>query len=319
MTSPNSDPDLKTLLTEWDLQQHYEHFIEQKINIKILRLLETRHIDRLLADLPIGDQAMFEHRLEIWKRTLLLEDFSSKKPAAIAAVAPIAAKRPRLSMNLSNDALPNQSLLEALECDDSDDSQIVETNDDAPQTFYISTPAPRTVAPTPRSIPTAVTPIIPRHIHTPSVPIAISSSTLVRDTMSILPSAYRQHIPYRYDLMKIITETSGGQLILNYYSKHQHLREEHRTALINVIARYIDANGCTLTLSESNQLESQIVELFPTEKAEFYRTARRGRIYNKIANMKRVYNKFNKEAEEPANIPVSQISSPASSSISISK
>ncbi|XP_065366938.1 uncharacterized protein LOC135959794 [Calliphora vicina] len=255
------DLDLKNLLDEWNLIHHYDYFIEQRITLNMLTILKPKHIDKLFENLPIGDQALFEYQLQLWQQNRVFP-FKSNNSATKKT------KNPNKPNNAKKEAVivPQMSVAPSMQLS----SALRKSLDHSRQT---STSTPSVDTPTPIS---AVTPM--------------TSSMPKQPGMAFLP--------VRYNLRSILEETRGGQIIMNYYAKHKILREEHRTALINVIARYIDANGGILSMSESSQLELQIVELFPTEKGEYYRTNRRGRIYNKVVNLKRVYKKFNMAPDE---------------------
>ncbi|XP_058984903.1 uncharacterized protein LOC131805590 [Musca domestica] len=54
--------------------------------------------------------------------------------------------------------------------------------------------------------------------------------------------------------------------------------------------------------------------MFPTEREEFYRTGRRGRIYNKVSNLKRVYKRIRQHTAD-ASLDVSGPSSPESTNV----
>ncbi|XP_075167287.1 uncharacterized protein LOC142239389 [Haematobia irritans] len=372
----NSNEELRKLLTEWNLEQHYENFVQHKITMKILRILQHRHVERLFAKATVGDQAIFEHRLEIWKQTMLLEDFpisNSKKiesPATNTTCTTIEKtleekiqpkEIPLELEHTSNDYSPQiPEIYVGNESNDTADDDLLETLESSRRKSHAYTPlqvksfqgmnrSPHMIPPLSRTshgggipssgsssnmmptmspnisagMPQITSNMSPsmatnmmsnmianmsHNMNSPNMGMPAPSSNLAMDQSQLQSSA-----PVRYNLSKILTETSGGQIILNYYDKHKILREEHRTALINVIARYIDANGCNLTLAESNSLEGQIVQMFPTEREEFYRTAKRGRLYNKIANMKRVYKKFKKDVEH--NVSASNPSSPVTSII----
>ncbi|XP_037812660.1 uncharacterized protein LOC119604245 [Lucilia sericata] len=93
----------------------------------------------------------------------------------------------------------------------------------------------------------------------------------------------------------ILSSTKSGTEILKYYDKHQILQEEHRTLLISTITQYLDLNGCEVSLSECAELEKQICTIFPTEELSFYTNGKRGKIYNKLANLKRSSKELFKE------------------------
>ncbi|TMW52952.1 hypothetical protein DOY81_001985 [Sarcophaga bullata] len=169
----------------------------------------------------------------------------------------------------------------------------------------------------PKNIPATNTSKIIKPLIIPTSSTTTTTTTATTTPSNVVPIIVKPPkgmatIPVRYNLRQILEETNGGQVIVNYYEKHKILREEHRTALISTIARYIDTHGSGLSISESNQLEAQIVEMFPTEKEEFYRTNKRGRIYNKVANMKRVYKKLNSFQSQAADGQTPEPSSPAS-------
>lgn len=249
----------------------------------MLAILKPSHIEKLFRNLPIGDQALFEHKLELWKQTRL-SSITSYKPELI---------KPISSREITNQITNHKPKTSPLRDD------VVENRTKAIIVPQIS------VAPIQAAPAFCKTDDHLKH-YVPSDSAASTSTSSASKPIPVPPVTYQQKHPgmilvsVRYNLRTILEETSGGQMIMSYYEKHKILREEHRTALINVIARYIDANGHGLSLAESNQIEEQIVELFPTEKCEFYRTNRRGRIYNKVANMKRVYKKFSMAPEAPS-------------------
>ncbi|XP_065368174.1 uncharacterized protein LOC135960735 [Calliphora vicina] len=269
------DLDLKNLLDEWNLIHHYDYFIEQKIDLYVLAILKPIHVEKLFHNLPIGDQARFEHKLEQWKQNRLLSYKSHDHMVTHKTIntkeikdKPNNLQRPEeKEFRTTAVIVPQLSVAPSIQL-----SSTVRRSLDhnKPTCSHVSSPAAYLNKSSPAS------PMTPAMTKQPGMAL----------------------MPVRYNLRTILEDTSGGQMIMTYYEKHKILREEHRTALINVIGRYIDANGGILSLSESNQLERQIVELFPTEKEEFYRTNKRGRIYNKVANMKRVYKKFTMPPEE---------------------
>ncbi|XP_046801112.1 uncharacterized protein LOC111688897 [Lucilia cuprina] len=89
--------------------------------------------------------------------------------------------------------------------------------------------------------------------------------------------------------------TKSGTEILKYNDKYQILQEEHRTLLISTITQYLDLNGCEVSLSDCAELEKQICIKFPTEELSFYTNGKRGKIYNKLANLKRSSKELFKE------------------------
>ncbi|XP_065356917.1 uncharacterized protein LOC135952157 [Calliphora vicina] len=95
----------------------------------------------------------------------------------------------------------------------------------------------------------------------------------------------------------ILSSTKSGLEILKYYEKNQILQEEHRTLLISTITKYLDINGYDFSLSECAELEKQICSIFPSEELAFYTNGKRGKIYNKLANLKRMSKELFKQPE----------------------
>lgn len=427
------DVNLKRLLQEWKLEQHYEHFVMQHVNTYILKIMKPHHIEKLFQNLPVGDLVNFEQKLEQWKFKLLMgsteqhleqniengtrekdiekplqncstaeknnmpalqaglpqwEHFEQRRNSS-AGQSPIREQfaQPKIlqeefmlfentpvkikeepreptakvtqnskSSNEANTAhivMPD-NLNFSENCDATAESTLIVNAAESDSNSYepnLNHFVVQKVLSNPKfcSIPKASIRInntsgalsmtSPINNSASSVDAAESLSSddeqlsllyeknkaIAREQLAFIELAGKrtsqtyatQHTPHmqfqtakykqairtvqpRYDLGQILHDSSGGQLILDYYEKNQILREEHRTALINLIARYIDSNGCVLSLSESNQLEAQITEIFPSEKEEFYRSGKRGRLYNKVANMRRLYKKL-KDPYDTAN------------------
>ncbi|KAI8122557.1 hypothetical protein CVS40_6689 [Lucilia cuprina] len=87
---------------------------------------------------------------------------------------------------------------------------------------------------------------------------------------------------------EILKTTYNGQEIYAFYKKNGKLYDEQRNLLISTITKYIESHGIDCSLSECTELEKEICSLFPTEEMEFYTNGKRGKIYNKLANHKRV-------------------------------
>lgn len=101
------------------------------------------------------------------------------------------------------------------------------------------------------------------------------------------------------DLSTILNVKKHGQNIVDYYNKNNKFQTEHRQRLISIIAEYFDENSIPLSLKTSYRLEEEILELFPTEKLEYYRTEKRGKLYTKLHNMKRLYKSLTLQKTSP--------------------
>ncbi|CAH1126083.1 unnamed protein product [Ceutorhynchus assimilis] len=86
-------------------------------------------------------------------------------------------------------------------------------------------------------------------------------------------------------LREILNETPRGKMLVEFYSQFSRFQEEQRTSLISLIAHYFEEKNLKMTLSASYKMENEILEIFPSEKLEYFRTSKRGRIYNKYANL----------------------------------
>ncbi|XP_075149370.1 uncharacterized protein LOC142223367 [Haematobia irritans] len=118
----------------------------------------------------------------------------------------------------------------------------------------------------------------------------------------VLPKGQHILLP---SVMDILNDTANGKMLLKYYNDNNVLHEEQRTLLIATLANYIDDKGIFCKITDCSELEKQICVIFPTENIEFYSTGKRGRLYNKIANLKRQRNgilqKKNSNGEETTN------------------
>ncbi|KNC28527.1 hypothetical protein FF38_05720 [Lucilia cuprina] len=81
-------------------------------------------------------------------------------------------------------------------------------------------------------------------------------------------------------------KSKNGQSLIEYYKKHNSFKEAQRKLLINTIAKHFIDSDLPFSLGESHRLEEEILKIFPSEKLEFYRTCKRGRIYAKMCNLK---------------------------------
>ncbi|XP_061395806.1 uncharacterized protein LOC133331431 [Musca vetustissima] len=86
---------------------------------------------------------------------------------------------------------------------------------------------------------------------------------------------------------EILSSHRNGHRIMEAYKKNKRLNEEQRNLIITMIGSYFDQRSYHMSLQTSYRLEKEILAMFPTEKVEFYRTERRGRIYTKYQNIKK--------------------------------
>ncbi|XP_061400290.1 uncharacterized protein LOC133336151 [Musca vetustissima] len=89
------------------------------------------------------------------------------------------------------------------------------------------------------------------------------------------------------NMLEILQSNKNGERVLQFYEKNKFLTDELRVFIINIAAQHFARKDAPMTLQASYKLETQILSLFPTEKLEFYRTERRGKIYVKSQNLKK--------------------------------
>ncbi|XP_058985184.1 uncharacterized protein LOC131805681 [Musca domestica] len=95
----------------------------------------------------------------------------------------------------------------------------------------------------------------------------------------------------------MLMDSQNGRLLLKHYAKHNLFNEQQRNLLINTLAKYIESKGYPCSLADSDEIENQICVLFPTESKDYYTSGKRGRLYNKIYNLKRYTKSLTKENE----------------------
>lgn len=91
-----------------------------------------------------------------------------------------------------------------------------------------------------------------------------------------------------YSLPQILQMSgSRGINIIKYYEEHKVFTNTQRAQLLQVICDFFEDNDYHLSLNMSHALEAEILQMFPTEKMQYYRTEKRGKLYVKFTNMKR--------------------------------
>ncbi|KAL1492416.1 hypothetical protein ABEB36_010668 [Hypothenemus hampei] len=121
---------------------------------------------------------------------------------------------------------------------------------------------------------------------TPSRSSTPSSRETFSSNQRFLPYCRPSTSDDYFSLGLILNETSKGAILCDYYDKKNKFEEEQRNMLVALIATFYEDKSTHMSLAASYRLEKEILERFPTEKIEFYRTSKRGKIYNKVSNMK---------------------------------
>ncbi|CAH0549725.1 unnamed protein product [Brassicogethes aeneus] len=122
----------------------------------------------------------------------------------------------------------------------------------------------------------------------PASSCASRASTPPRHEPRFAPYSIPNKQPDNCDifLFNILSETPKGAMLVEYYNKFLKFQDDQRTSLINLVAQFFEDKGVPITLAISYRLEKEILDRFPNEKLEYYRSSKRGRIYNKYCNLK---------------------------------
>ncbi|XP_019893199.1 uncharacterized protein LOC109613118 [Musca domestica] len=113
-------------------------------------------------------------------------------------------------------------------------------------------------------------------------------------SVDISPETAEKH---KVTVAEILSSHRNGQRVMEAYKKNRRLNEEQRNLLITMIGSYFEQRSFHMSLQTSYRLEKEILGMFPTEKLEFYRTERRGRIYTKYQNIKKSSRVFSDDEE----------------------
>ncbi|XP_075170504.1 uncharacterized protein LOC142242899 [Haematobia irritans] len=190
-----SDENLTTILSKWNLLHLKEFFKDENITINLLKRIKTDDLILITNKLKIGDALTFKYCLEEWRSENKLPSMDQNNK--VLTINEVSSPKTSLSLN--------------------------------------------------------------------EVDISVSNIK----TMDILKNHH------------------NGQKILQNYQNTRTLTDEHRSVEINTIVQHFDFNNLPLSLQTSHRLENEILEIFPTEKLEFYRTERRGKIYTKFHNIRK--------------------------------
>ncbi|XP_060868106.1 uncharacterized protein LOC132943234 isoform X2 [Metopolophium dirhodum] len=93
-----------------------------------------------------------------------------------------------------------------------------------------------------------------------------------------------------FDLSQILTRSTQGPLIVDYYFKHKHLNESCRTLLVEIIINDLIKRNQTMTINLSNDIANAILLSFPSEIKDVYFLrdvsckAPKGKLYSKYFN-----------------------------------
>ncbi|XP_011178854.2 uncharacterized protein LOC105209898 [Zeugodacus cucurbitae] len=322
MHTMDSTP-LRTLLNSWGLAELFPQLQDENIGIDELKMMKCHHVGELLHSYKLGTRIRFEYYFERWRRDQnqpLLDAITTNHYQHYNLHPTLT--RP---MHLAHTPPPTTTPTTALTAHKS--LQTRATNTPAVRCVNVATntsdmlykmPPPQNKTPPPlapvkdalREMPqltrqpsaledaamlehathamstdntnTATTIVTPAPTTTTT-----SASTRLAPQFQFINDADEEEID-NSPLLHILNSSGfKGTSLLEYYQQHQHFTNVHRTLLIQLIVNFFDMNEYHLSLKVSHNLEQQILKLFPSEKLEYYRTEKRGKIYVKFCNMKR--------------------------------
>ncbi|XP_054737740.1 uncharacterized protein LOC129244150 [Anastrepha obliqua] len=294
---------LKQLVNSWGLAELLPHLQDENIGIDELKMMKNHHIAELLHSYKLGTRIRFEYYFERWRRdqnkplldVLTPNHYHITNPsvAPTVRIAHVASHEPVEShKNLQSRATNTVTVHYATASTNTPDMTVKLPTKDTPlpsardvlrempklmrqpsileESAVVSAPnMPTTTAPTTTTTMTACSPRL-----APKFQFHVNDSDSEQtDTGPLLH----------------ILNSSGFKAtsLLEYYQQNQQFTNVHRTLLIQLIVNFFDMNEYHLSLKVSHILEQQILKLFPSEKLEYYRTEKRGKIYVKFCNMKR--------------------------------
>ncbi|XP_075166368.1 uncharacterized protein LOC142238564 [Haematobia irritans] len=270
MMDSSEDMDLKRLLTSWHCEILYNLFREEDITIEELKHIKYRHINVLLKTYKMGVRIRFEHYLESWRNRvgtpLSTDGYSSADNSATCNC-----KRGRYQNDIKTEM--NGQVECSRESTENNDPPI----DDSParRTPYLL--RRKTITKTERSISDA-------EEHQASE----TKDDELYNPYNNIGSSRRVHNNCQHSLTQILQRSGArGMALVQYYDEHNEFTNLQRSQLIQLICDFYESNEYHLSLHMSHALELEILQLFPTEKLQYYRTEKRGKIYVKFTNMKR--------------------------------
>lgn len=88
------------LITHYPINMFF--CIDQLIDMSVLRLLKSRHVDKLLSTYPLGILVKFESELEKWKISLNIVDINKRTESAETSTLDTSMNKPNLEPSLKS-------------------------------------------------------------------------------------------------------------------------------------------------------------------------------------------------------------------------
>ncbi|XP_036218802.2 uncharacterized protein [Bactrocera oleae] len=312
---------LKNLLNSWGLPELFPQFQDESIGIDELKMMKCHHFGELLHSYKLGTRIRFEYYFERWRRDQNRPLLDVRTPNHYQHYTPCSTLARTTHLQHATPS-PTSTAAESEAITVHKSVQTRATNTVAVRCVNVATNTSEVLfkMPTQSKTPPPLSPVkdalreMPQLTRQPSLledgimpEHAMNASSDISTTTTATPTATTtsgggtrltpqfQFINDTDDeevdngpLLHILNSSGfKGLSLLEYYQQHQHFMNVHRTLLIQLIVNFFDMNDYHLSLRVSHNLEQQILQLFPTEKLEYYRTEKRGKIYVKFCNMKR--------------------------------
>ncbi|XP_002017693.2 uncharacterized protein LOC6592950 [Drosophila persimilis] len=263
--------ELRELLQSWDVADLLPHLQDEAINVDELQMIKRHHLAELLSNFRFGTRIRFEHHLERWRRWLNvpLQGVQGQSQTHCQGCRCAESAAPSI---ICHPQMGGQS-------DSAGDSG---KSDDLAKTLpaepLVSLTDPRETVQAPFHIP----------MQPQLEPSEILSTTLVTNVKEE-DSGDQVTGEDRVVTVLGILQAGGmkSQSLLDRLGQQEALDAVQRLLLIQLICSYYEDNQLHLTLQRSHLLEREILQLFPKEQLQYYRTERRGKIYVRFTNMKR--------------------------------
>ncbi|EDW28597.1 GL19272 [Drosophila persimilis] len=269
--------ELRELLQSWDLTDLIPRLEEETINVEELQMMKRHHLDELMSNFRMGTRIRFEHHLELWRRSLNvpLQGVHWSRPhchgcrcATIQLQTDCASDCGKSDISLTERHSPRETVPDAMQ-------PILE-----PVQILSTSPVTNlNVEVQYRTVPDAMQPILE--------PVQILSTSPVTNSNVEDGGEYVPGEDLGVTVLGILqAEYIKSQTLLELVGQQEELSAEQRQLLIQLICSYFEDHQLHLSLHHSYKLENEILQLFPKELLEHYRTKKRGKIYARCSYAK---------------------------------
>ncbi|XP_017120439.1 uncharacterized protein LOC108141520 [Drosophila elegans] len=296
--------ELRELLQSWDVADLLPHLQDEAINVDELQMIKRHHLSELLRNFRFGTRIRFEHHLERWRRWLNVPlQGGHGQGQSQGSIHCHGCRCPEVQAQ-SDCPGPGQTPLvtgHPLELPE-DMEKSEELAKTIPAESLVALSEPRSM-PVPFQLPLDKAPaqianemmLVKQELMPMPMPMQQQSRTVevgsgVGSSGGTSASKEDQSAVADQEVSVMgILRASGlrSQTLLERIGQDEPLDAVQRLLLIQLVCSYYEDNQLHLTLQRSHLLEQEILQLFPQERLNYYRTERRGKIYVRFTNMKR--------------------------------